>query len=63
MSQLFIIQCLTENKFANPDMEHYIWGVEWDRALLHNPEWPPKHRPPASAFQVLGLQVCTSMPG
>jgi hypothetical protein len=36
--------------------------VFWDRFLLCIPDWPPTHDS-ALAFQVLGLQVCTSRPG
>jgi hypothetical protein len=34
-----------------------------DRVSLCNPGWPQIHNPLASAFQVLRLQACTTMPG
>jgi hypothetical protein len=35
----------------------------WDHILLYTPSWPQTQNPPASAFQVLGLQVCTTIIG
>jgi hypothetical protein len=35
----------------------------WDKVWLCSLGWPPTHNPPASAFQVLGLGVCTTVPG
>jgi hypothetical protein len=33
----------------------------WHRILLYTPGWPQSHYPPASASQVLGFWVCTTM--
>jgi hypothetical protein len=35
----------------------------WDRVLLYSPSCPPTCDPPASVSWMLGLQVCTTMPG
>jgi hypothetical protein len=51
----------------------YVFFVFWDRVSLYSPGCPGTHfvdqaglelrNLPASASQVLGLKVCTTMPG
>ena len=51
----------------------FFFGVFWDRISLYNPGFPGTQsvdqvglelrNPPATASQVLGLKVCTTMPG
>jgi hypothetical protein len=35
----------------------------WNSVSLWSSRWPQTHDPPASASQVLGLQVCTTRSG
>jgi hypothetical protein len=57
--------CLHLQSRCVPTMSslYWIFFVSGDRVSLCSPEWPRTQDPHASASWVLGLQVCTTMPG